>query len=207
LLALERPDAGQVVFDGHEISSLPESMVRPLRRRFQPVFQDSASAFDPLRSVGASIAEPLDALAIGDRESRRRLVGETLDLVGLRRETARRRPGTLSGGERQRAAMARALAPAPELLVLDEPVSSLDLPVAVSILDLIAELRCDFGLTIVFVSHDLAMTRRLCDRVLVMRRGKIVDQGPADAVLGAPRHRYTRSLVEAAPTLARNARG
>lgn len=201
LLALEKPDEGVVRFDGHEISALSEAAVRPLRRRFQPVFQDPLASLDPRMRVGASVAEPLEAMAIGDADHRRRRVAEVLDLVGLNAAAATRFPRDLSGGERQRAAIARALAPAPELLVLDEPVSSLDAPVALRVLDLLADLRSRFGLTLVLISHDLHVVRRLCERVVVMNAGRFVEQGETSRVLVRPEHEITRRLLEAAPTL------
>jgi peptide/nickel transport system ATP-binding protein len=201
LLALEKPDAGWVRFDGHEISRMSEAAIRPLRRRFQPVFQDSLAAFDPRVRVAASVAEPLAALGIGSAQERRRRVDAVLELVGLGRPLAARYPGSLSGGERQRAAIARALAPEPELLVLDEPVSSLDAPVALAILDLLDELRRRLGLAIVLITHDVVAARAVCDRVLVMQAGRCVEEGPTGEVLRSPSHPGTRALVEAAPVL------
>jgi ABC-type glutathione transport system ATPase component len=201
LLALEKPDAGWVRFDGHEISGMSEAAIRPLRRRFQPVFQDSLAAFDPRVRVAASIAEPLAAPGIGTVQERRRRVGAVIELVGLSRSVAARYPGSLSGGERQRAAIARALAPEPELLILDEPVSSLDGPVALAILDLLSELRGRLGLALVLITHDVGAARAVCDRVVVMEAGRCVEEGPTVEVLRAPGHPATRALVDATPTL------
>jgi peptide/nickel transport system ATP-binding protein len=198
LLALDRPDGGVVRFDGIAISGAPAALVRPLRRRFQPVFQDPLAALDPRMTAAAAVAEPLEAMAIGDRGSRRRRVAEVLDAVGLAAALGRRRPAALSGGERQRVAIARALAPGPELLVLDEPVSSLDPPAALQVLELLAGLRRGLGLALVLVSHDLDVVRALCDRVAVLEAGRIVEQGPIDGVLGSPAHPTTRRLVDAA---------
>lgn len=199
LLALERPDEGVVRFDGHEISTLSESGVRPLRRRFQPVFQDPLASLDPRMSLFDSVGEPLAAMAVGDREARRERVREVMEQVGLSAEVASRLPAAVSGGERQRTAIARALVLEPELLILDEPLSSLDAPVAVQVLELLVDLRRRLGLTIVFVSHDVGVVRVACDRVAVMHAGRIVEIGETEQVFGDPAHSYTRQLFEAAP--------
>lgn len=201
LMALEHPDEGSVCFDGHNISAMPESAIRGLRRRFQPVFQDPMASLDPRMRIGDAVAEPLAAMGIGDREQRRERVAELLENVGLPAEVQRRNPASLSGGERQRAAVARALAPRPELLVLDEPVSSLDATVALQIIDLLAELRTTYALTLVLVTHDVHVVREICDRVVVMRAGRIVEEGKVTRVLSDPEHDYTRQLLEAVPKL------
>jgi peptide/nickel transport system ATP-binding protein len=197
LLALEQPDSGKVLFDGHPISDLPEHRVRPQRRRFQAVFQDPIASLDPRLKVKTIISEPLIAHGIGSAAERRRRVEELLAQVGLPAAAAGSYPGAFSGGERQRIAIARALAPQPELLILDEPVSNLDLSVQAQILDLLAELRRRLGLTVLLVAHDLAVVRELADRVGVMHRGVIVEEGATDAVFGAAEHPYTRTLLAA----------
>ncbi|HSN57122.1 MAG TPA: ABC transporter ATP-binding protein [Candidatus Sulfomarinibacteraceae bacterium] len=202
LLALERPDAGVVRFDGHEISALPESAIRPLRRRFQPVFQDPLAALDPRMRIAAAVAEPLAANGIGTADERRRRVAELLEQVGLGPELGRRRPAALSGGERQRACIARALASKPELLVLDEPLASLDATVQVRVADLLVDLRRRLGLALLVVSHDLALVRGLCDRVLVMAAGRVVEEGDVATVLDRPSHPVTRELLAAERPLA-----
>jgi ABC-type microcin C transport system duplicated ATPase subunit YejF len=201
LLALERPDAGEVRFDGHPISSLPERQVRPLRRRFQPVFQDPLASLNPRLKVGTIVSEPLVAFGIGSAADRRRRVAELLESVGLAGDAARRYPGAFSGGERQRIAIARAMASDPELLILDEPVSSLDVAVQAQILDLIAALRGSRRLAIVLIAHDLGLVRRLCDRVMVLYGGVVVERGTTADVLAQPTHPYTASLVEASPRI------
>jgi oligopeptide/dipeptide ABC transporter ATP-binding protein len=199
LLAIERPDAGTVRFDGLPISHLAEHRVRPLRRRFQAVFQDPIGSLNPRLRVATIVAEPLVAHRIGTPADRRRRVQQLLEQVGLSTDADRRFPGAFSGGERQRIAIARALAPEPELLILDEPVSNLDVSVQAQILDLIAELRQRLGLTMLLVSHDLQVVREVADRVGVMYRGAILEEGPTEAVLERPAHPYTATLLAAAP--------
>ena len=202
LLGLESPDEGVVRFDGHEISGVTERSIRGLRRRFQPVFQDSLASLDPRMRIEDAVAEPLAAMGIGDREHRRAIVVDLLGQVDLPLDVMQRYPAGLSGGERQRAAIARALAPEPELLILDEPVSSLDATVALQVMDLLRELQRSRELTLVLVTHDVQVVREICDRVVVMRAGKIVEEGDVAAVFDAPEHDYTRQLLAALPKLA-----
>jgi peptide/nickel transport system ATP-binding protein len=197
LLALERPDAGTVWFDGQPISAMPRARVRPLRRRFQPVFQDPIASLNPRLRVETIVSEPLIAFGDSNRAERRARVAELLDLVGLPADAARRLPGAFSGGERQRIAIARAMAPRPELLILDEPVTFLDRPVQAQILDLLAELRARHGLTIVLISHDVDVVRTVCERIAVLHHGRIVEQGSTDDILIRPEHPYTKRLLEA----------
>ena len=199
LLALERPDRGIVRFDGQPISTWPESRVRPLRRRFQAVFQDPSLSLDPCLRVRTIIAEPLVAHSIGSKADHRKRVAELLDQVGLPAAAADQFPRAFSGGERQRIAIARALATGPRLLILDEPVSSLDVTVQTQILDLISELRQRHELAVILISHDLEIVREICERVAVMHNGAIVENGPTAQILERPRHPYTQALLEAGP--------
>ncbi len=186
LLALERPDAGSAVYHGAS-----------LRREVQVVFQDPASALDPRMRVADIVLEPVRVMRIrGDHAA---LLGELLDAVGLPAAAARRYPHEFSGGQRQRIAIARALAPRPRVLLADEPVSALDVSVRAQILNLLMDLREGYDLTLVLVSHDLSVVRHFCDRVLVMRSGEIVEEGDTRAIFRAPRHPYTRTLLESIP--------
>ncbi len=188
LLGLERPDGGLITYHGGS-----------LRREVQVVFQDPVSALDPRMRVRRLVAEPLRALAI--REDHQARVLELLEAVGLPEAAAGRYPHEFSGGQRQRIAIARALAPRPRVLLADEPVSALDVSVRAQILNLLEDLRTGFELTLVLVSHDLSVVRHMCDRVLVMNRGEIVEQGPVQRLFAAPQHPYTRSLLDSIPRL------
>ena len=198
LLVLERPDRGVVQFGGEAISELPESRIRPWRQRFQAVFQDPSTSLDPCLRVQTIIAEPLVAHGIGGASDQRRRVAELLDQVGLPRTAIDRYPRDFSGGERQRIAIARALATRPQLLVLDEPVSSLDVSTQAQILELIGQLRRDQGLALILISHDLDVVRDVCERITVMHEGAFVEEGDTAEVLGHPRHPYTQALLKAA---------
>jgi peptide/nickel transport system ATP-binding protein len=199
LLALDQPQAGEVRFEGQQLSGRKERELGFLRRQAQIVFQDPMSSLDPRMRVREILLEPLQALDVaGDHGARMR---ELLDAVGLHSDALTRYPHQFSGGQRQRIAIARALAPAPTLLIADEPVSALDVSVRAQILDLLRELADGLALTLIFISHDLSVVRYLCDRVAVMHEGLIVESGPADQVYDAPQHAYTRALLAAVPTL------
>jgi peptide/nickel transport system ATP-binding protein len=188
LLGLEQPDGGAITYTGTS-----------LRHEIQVVFQDPASALDPRMRVDQIILEPLQVLRVpGDRAARLR---ELLDAVGLPREAARRYPHEFSGGQRQRIAIARALAPHPRILIGDEPVSALDVSVRAQILNLLEDLRVNFQLTLVLVSHDLSVVRQMTERVLVMQAGRVVEEGLTREVFRQPQHPYTRLLLESIPRL------
>ncbi len=199
VLQLEEPTSGDVLIDGVSTSTLRRRDVLGLRRRMQPVFQDPYGSLDPLRSIGTLIAEPLKVHGVGDSASQRARVLELLDQVALPRELAFRYPNELSGGQRQRVAIARALALKPDIVVLDEAVSALDVLVQDQILTLLADLQAELGLTYLFITHDLAVVRVAADMVCVMERGKVVEQGTVDEIFANPQQDYTRRLLEAIP--------
>lgn len=199
LVRLERPTTGSVVVDGKDVGSLRGAALRELRRTIQLVFQDPGASLNPRLRVGDAIREVLDVHQIGAKGSRRDRMHELLSLVGLASTTAGRLPHQLSGGQRQRVGIARALAVEPRVLVLDEPVSALDVSVRAEVMNLLTRLRSELGLTYVFISHDLGMVRHLCDRIAVMYLGQIVEQGPWRAVSDEPAHPYARALQAAVP--------
>lgn len=198
LARLDRPTSGTIRFQGKDITALPERELGFLRSSLQMVFQDPMSSLDPRMRVRDIIAEPLRATG---RESRRTRVTELLDAVGLPAAAAERFPHQFSGGQRQRISIARALAPQPDVLIADEPVSALDVSVRAQILNLIADLADEFGLSLILVSHDLGVVRHLCRDVAVLRDGAVVETGPVEQVWREPQHEYTRSLLAATPSL------
>ncbi|MEW2622546.1 ABC transporter ATP-binding protein [Streptomyces sp. NPDC048106] len=198
LLELAPPEGGSVELFGQRLGALTKAETKGLRRRIQIVFQDPMASLDPRMPVGDIIAEPLRTQG-ADREAVSRRVPELLSRVGLEPAHADRFPHEFSGGQRQRIAIARALSVAPELLVLDEPVSALDVSVQADILDLLGELKRQLGLAYLFVSHDLAVVRNIADRVSVMYLGRTVEAGPVSQVLTHPRHPYTQALLSAVP--------
>jgi oligopeptide/dipeptide ABC transporter ATP-binding protein len=199
LLRLVEPSSGTVRFDGTELSELDPGGLRAVRRRMQLVFQDAGSAFNPRMSVAALIGEPM-RLAGFDRAARRARVQELLPLVGLAAEHAARYPHEFSGGQRQRIGIARALALRPEFIVCDEPVSALDVSVQAQVVNLLTRLQREFGLTYLFISHDLRVVRFVADRVAVMYLGRIVEIADKAALYRAPQHPYTRALLSAVPS-------
>ncbi len=204
LLRLQTVTAGTVRFDGADITATRMRPLRPLRRRMQMVFQDPAAALNPRRRVGELIAEPLrvHGLPDGRRASARAVadrVAELAGLVGLRPDHMDRYSHEFSGGQRQRIGIARALAAGPELLVADEPVSALDVSVQAQVVNLLMDLQERLGLTMVFITHDLAVVRQVATRVAVMRQGRVVEVGPTAAVFARPAHPYTAALLAAVP--------
>ncbi|AIA05783.1 dipeptide ABC transporter ATP-binding protein [Streptomyces noursei] len=201
LVRLMEPTAGSLRYRGREIGRLGERQLRPLRAEVQMVFQDPSSSLNPRRTIGESVADPLRAAGESDDRRAVRRARELLDRVGLDPDWYHRYPHEFSGGQRQRVGIARALAPAPRLLVCDEPVSALDVTTQAQITALLAELRRELGLALVFIAHDLAVVRAVSDRVAVLRAGRIVEEGPVDRVYDSPQHPYTQGLLAAVPVL------
>ena len=199
MLGLLEPTSGSVVFDGTEVSTLSPKKVFAFRRKVQPVFQNPYGSLDPMYSIFRVIEEPLRIHKVGDAKSRAARVAELLDLVSLPTSTMRRYPNELSGGQRQRVAIARALALNPDLIILDEAVSALDVLVQAQVLTLLARLQEDLGLTYMFITHDLAVVRQMADTVAVMEKGRIIEHATTEEVFDDPREQYTRELLAAIP--------
>jgi peptide/nickel transport system ATP-binding protein/oligopeptide transport system ATP-binding protein len=194
------PSAGEVRFDGQVITALRGAALKQLRRELQMIFQDPYSSLNPRRTIGSIIAEPLAIHHIEpDRAGRKRAVQELMDTVGLNPEHYNRYPHEFSGGQRQRIGIARALALRPKLLIADEPVSALDVSIQAQVLNLLRGLQREMGLTLVLISHDLSVVRHMCDRVAVMRAGKIVELADNEALYSSPSHPYTKELLAAVP--------
>ena len=216
ILRLTEPTSGEVVFNGggrsgarrnddgthpNDVTRFDRSELKAFRRDAQLIFQDPTSSFDPRMSVGASIAELPLVHGMADADRRRAIVEDLLERVGLSHTDYDRYPHEFSGGEKQRLALARALVLNPDLLVADEPVSALDVSIQADILRLIDDLRTEFGLSVLFISHDISVVREICDRTAVMYLGEIVEIGPTEAVFDTPQHPYTEALLSAVPTL------
>jgi oligopeptide/dipeptide ABC transporter ATP-binding protein len=188
-----------LLFDGVDLLTLPERAMRGYRRRLQIVFQDPYSSLNPRLRVGEIIGEAIDTHRIARGAARRERIADLLGRVGLDPEHARRYPHEFSGGQRQRIGIARALAVEPDFIVADEPVSALDVSVQAQILNLIQDLQQAYGLTMLFIAHDLSVVEYLCDEVVVMYLGRVMEHGPSRAVYAAPRHPYTQALLSASP--------
>jgi ABC-type oligopeptide transport system ATPase subunit len=199
IVRLYRPSSGQVFFKGKDISAVPERTLGGLRRAVQMIFQDPADSLNPRLPVGSIIEEPLVIQrSLGTAERRARVVS-LLDEVGLPRSASERYPHEFSGGQRQRIAIARALALRPSLLVCDEPVSALDVSIQAQILNLLLDLQQEYGLALIFVSHDLSIVRHMSDRVAVMYKGEVVELAPSEEIYRNPRHEYTQALLSSIP--------
>ena len=198
VMALERPTAGRVCFDGVDLHALDAGALRRARSGFQMVFQDPYGSLDPRRTVLQSVAEPLRALHGAGAAEQRRRAAEALEAVGLPSADLAKYPHEFSGGQRQRIAIARALVTRPRLIVADEPVSALDVSVQAQVLNLMRDLQQQYGLAYLFISHDLAVVDLLCDEVLVLQQGRVVEAGPPERLFAAPSHPYTRRLVDSA---------
>ncbi len=199
LLNLIRPTAGSVVFDGREISRMKGKDLSEMRRRFQIVFQDPYASLNPRMTIGATLTEPLKVHFGWSKEQIQARVAELLQTVGLAPEHTNRFPHEFSGGQRQRIGIARALALEPEMIVLDEPVSALDVSIQAGVVNLLQRLQDELGLAYVFIAHDLSVVRHISDRVAVMYLGKIVEKGDRKAIYEKPGHPYTQALLSAIP--------
>jgi oligopeptide/dipeptide ABC transporter ATP-binding protein len=200
IAGLIRPDAGSVRMSGKELVGLSRRRLRPWRRRIQMIFQDPFSSLNPRATVGRILEEPLIVHGLGDRKTRRAAVDEMMERVGLRPEAVGRYPHEFSGGQRQRIGIARALMLRPELIICDEPVSALDVSVRAQILNLLADLQAQMGLSYLFISHDLSVVQHLADRVAVMYLGKMVELGDRSSFWRTPQHPYTQALMAARPS-------
>ncbi|MDH4574011.1 ABC transporter ATP-binding protein [Salinicola acroporae] len=197
LLGLTTPSEGDVLVDGRPLRGASQ---KALARRIQPIFQDPYSSLNPRKRIAQIVGLPLQVHGIGTSREQAARVAETLDVVGLPRRAADQFPGQLSGGQRQRVAIARALIMRPDIVICDEPTSALDVSVQAQILNLLLDLKAEFGLTYLFISHDLAVVEHLVDRVAVMYLGRIVEEGTREQIFAAPRHPYTRALLDSALT-------
>ena len=199
VLRLEEPTAGEVWFDGVELAGLDAEALRLVRQRMQVVFQDSADSLNPRMSTGRTIAEPLQIYERGTEAEIKSRVADLMELVGLNPKWAKRFPHEFSGGQRQRINIARALAIDPDFVVLDEPISALDVSIQAQVVNLLADLQAELGLTYLFIAHDLAMVRHISDRIAVMYLGHIAELAGANAIFEEPLHPYTQALISAVP--------
>ena len=206
VMALEAPTRGRVILDGQDLNTLSPADLRRTRSKVQMVFQDPYGSLDPRRSVGQTVAEPLAVLHGASRSEQRTRAGEALEAVGLRAADLTKYPHEFSGGQRQRIAIARALITRPKLIVADEPVSALDVSVQAQVLNLMQDLQDQFGVTYLFISHDLSVVDLVCDEVVVLQAGRIVEQGPPARLFQRPEHPYTQRLLAAVPGLVPPAR-
>jgi peptide/nickel transport system ATP-binding protein len=207
VLALEPPSEGRVVLDGLDLHALPAAQLRAARAKVQMVFQDPYGSLDPRRTVGQTVAEPLAVLHRASRAELHERAAEALHAVGLQTADLAKYPHEFSGGQRQRIAIARALITRPLLIVADEPVSALDVSVQAQVLNLMQDLQDRHGVTYLFISHDLSVVDLVCDEVLVLQGGRVVERGDPDRLFRDPQHPYTRRLIEALPAAVPRAAG
>ena len=191
--------SGTITFDGRDVTNLSRKQMRPIRREVQMIFQDPYGSLNPRRRVGSIIGDPFAIHGIGSRQERKRRVQELMEVVGLNPEHYNRFPAEFSGGQRQRIGVARALALRPKMLICDEPVSALDVSIQAQVINLLLDLQEEFGLTYVFISHDLSVVRHVSDRVAVMYLGKVVETAGCEELFETTRHPYTKSLLSALP--------
>jgi oligopeptide transport system ATP-binding protein len=199
VLQLIKPTSGSVEFEGREISGLGRRQMAPLRREMQMIFQDPYASLNPRKRIGQIVGDPLKRQGVASGSELRRQVQELLERVGLSTEHYNRFPHEFSGGQRQRIGIARAVALKPKLVICDEPVSALDVSIRAQIVNLLADLQEELGLTYVFIAHDIGVVRHIADRIAVMNEGKIVEQGSADQVCEQPKDEYTKKLLAAVP--------
>ncbi len=199
IMRLYEPTAGRIVFDGQDITHLQGEALRRIRPRMQMIFQDPQACLNPRMTVGSLVGEPLDAHRKLNRRERQQRVEHLLDSVGLNPKFTDRYPHEFSGGQRQRIGIARALALEPDLIVCDEPIAALDVSIQAQVMNLLRDLQDEFGLTYLFISHDLSMVRHFADRVAVMYLGKVAELADVDTLFGEPKHPYTRALLSAVP--------
>lgn len=199
LLHLEKPSNGRIIYNGADTTAFNKQQLKDFRREVQLVFQDPFSSLNPRLTIGEAIEEPMKVVANDSKAKRRKVVSDLLEKVNLSPDFTKRYPHEFSGGQRQRIVIARALALNPGLLVCDESVSALDVSVQAQVLNLLNDLKKEFGLTMLFISHDLSVVRYMCDRILVMNKGKIVEAGDAEVVYQDPKSEYTKELLGAIP--------
>ncbi|HEV8174880.1 MAG TPA: oligopeptide/dipeptide ABC transporter ATP-binding protein [Actinoplanes sp.] len=199
---LLEPTGGRILYQGTDIAHMSERQLRPYRREIQLIFQDPYSSLNPRHTVGAIVGTALRTHGIVSRKGELSRIQELLEVVGLNPEHYNRYPHEFSGGQRQRIGIARALAARPKIIVADEPVSALDVSIQAQVMNLLENLRKEFGIAFVFIAHDLGVVRHFCDRVAVMYLGRVVEEGPRDALYEAPQHPYTQALLSAVPDIA-----
>ncbi len=199
ILGLTKPTSGSIIFEGHDLLSMKKEELRKKRSDMQMVFQDPYSSLSPRFRIGKTIAEPMEIHHMGTRKKREEKVGDLLEIVGLDRNYANRYPHEFSGGQRQRIGIARVLAADPKFIICDEPVSALDVSIRSQILNLLANLKNEFGLTMLFISHDLSVVEHICNRIVVMYLGKVMEIANRDDLYMKPSHPYTKALLSAIP--------